>query len=267
MWRQQIFRDKITYTPDIGPSKGKEIEKPGVPSAKIAPNWGNFLEKRKEPIVEIIGKKRTSWKNQFMDQSFYRSIGKAEADIKHTYIHVSEADKEKRKLVQKQKGGLLAMLKPYNGPERRIQFKPANRGVLIFLDKADKVGSVHLLIPPILQMLKAGKLRILDSKVNDELKLAEAIRADTGIIHKKELLPYDLIELPAKKVGKKSFEAGFYYVTKLGNVITAQHESKIKAEPERKTAEKSGKTYSTKEERRLDSNDFRYILHLSAIDK
>jgi len=74
-------------------------------------------------------------------------------------------------------------------------------------------------------------------------------------------------EYRRKKVGKKSFEAGFYYVTKLGNVITAQHESKIKAEPERKTAEKSGKTYSTKEERRLDSNDFRYILHLSAIDK
>ena len=254
-WRLKIYRETAKIRRNVG---GKEnvVERPDLPIKTIAPNWSEFNSSRKEPIVEIIGKKKMNWKTSFMDQSFYKYTGNVNTKFPKLPIHKFENNK--RKIKYNPKGGTIAFLTPHDGPKRLVQIKPASEAVIIY-EEGGKIKRIRRFITPIIEMYnqenvnKKRRLDFVDQSDRDEIKKLDDLKKK-GIKYK-EVKRYDMV--PLIENGKTNF----YYVTKLGSgAITVQNEMYIKAEPER-VKSKSGYEYNKKAgERILKDEDFRLIL-------
>ena len=259
--RQKIFREEAKLKRKVS-NKEKEVTRPDMPTKKIAPNWSEFVKNKKEPIIEIVGKIKPSWKNRIMDQTFYKSIKKPVKIGKTSFIQLKEVGKtfylsskndnnkvslwvhekkdSKRTLKKKSKGGLIVYIKPKDGPERMVQIKPGTQSILIYKDKEGKVNAVREFINPVIEMYKKGNLKFVE-KENEEELLSYYNLIKNGIKFKR-VRRYDLIK----------FDGKFYFVTKLNKThrVTIQEESNIKAEPN-KVKSSSGKEYNIKETKDL----------------
>lgn len=68
-WRETIFRHRATRPRWDG--KLIEQDRPAVP--EVAPDWVEYMERRKWPLVKVLGRYPISWKRTFADQKFYQN--------------------------------------------------------------------------------------------------------------------------------------------------------------------------------------------------
>ena len=275
--RQKILREEAKIKRKVS-NKEKEVTRPDMPTKKIAPNWSEFMKTRKEPVIEVIGKVKPSWKNSIMDQTFYKYLLKPFKDnlikipnAKNTYkwigvngqtdslslpskvlsisnkkvdsskvLLVHDKDDGKRNWVSKSIGGLLVYITPKDGPKRIVQVKPATQGLLIYRNEDDKVDAVREFINPVIEMYNNGKLTFVEKENEEELlKYFNLLKKGQKF---ERIRRYDMI----------TYNSKFYYVTKINknHRVTIQEESKIKAESN-KVKSSSGKEYTRKETEEL----------------
>ena len=122
----------------------KELRRrPGLPLLDIAPDWVGFMQRRRKPIVTVLGRMKASWKRQMMDQSFYRKpdgMGDKFLTIHKPLqggISPGRRPGQRRHMVEVPKGGLLIQV-PYFDPasaqkrNRKVQVKPVASTAAIF---------------------------------------------------------------------------------------------------------------------------------------
>lgn len=105
----------------------------------LAPDWAAFVNRRRRPLVQVLGKLQASWKRQIMDQSFYQKP--ADLDVPKLKIHRSleqpTAGGQRRETQESQKGGLVIQV-PYRERVtgrrlvRKVQVKPIQSTAAIF---------------------------------------------------------------------------------------------------------------------------------------
>ena len=286
--RQKIFREEAKIKRKKG-DKEEEVTRPDMPTKRIAPYWAEFMNTRKEPIIEIIGKVKPSWKNSIIKQTFYKYLLQSfrddlikVPDVKKTYrwigvnrrtdslsppskvlsisdkridsskgLLVHEKKDGRRHLVLKSILGLLVYIKPRDGPNRIVQIHPPSQALLVYRNEDGKIDAVREFINPVIEMYNNGKLTFVEKENEDEFsKYTSLLKSGRKF---KRIRRYDMIFYNNK----------FYFITKINknHRVTIQEESKIGAEPNR-VKSSSGKNYNRKETEELSLKKLAEIIEI-----
>ena len=258
MWRNRIFRETLKdYIAKEGPNKGKKKDRPGFAIRRLAPCWEDFLKYagKDNPVVEVLGKNRVSWHNNFMDQTFGRNPDNLEATKKKMRkTEIDSNGNKKRKIMEIPKGGLSARLKPDNGPRRWVQIKPGSNCILLYKDqKSGKTKFIHGFINPIVELHKKKKITLPKKEEEEINELDNLTKSNTKLIR---LYNHQIVNLPKRE----KWEQGYYMISQLGKKsIKALPENKIKTSGERIKSKIGSKSYSKKADRRLSNSDLDYL--------
>lgn len=275
---------------------GKLGQKSGLAVPELAPDWAGFLQRRKHPLVRVLGRYPITWKSKFADLTFWRkpfvdtprirrtrllrdlqrkdfenivsqsirsvvekiaeeaglgdrgTILEAQArklageTAKRTDVErakpaaAEELEKTypglRRVQVWSQKGGSMALVRPADGPVRKVQIKPASEGIVLWQrqdGKKRKSQKLHISLIRPRPLQRFGFPRI-DKPIPDDA-------TEVG-----RLMRHQIIWLEQEPGGR----AGFFRVTKCqGSGVTVVPEEEIPAEISRRsgrtaTAEGSG---------------------------
>lgn len=241
-WRNRIFRYTLkNFVPEKGPNKDKKIDRPGMAIPNLAPHWNDFLNANEGPMVKILGKNRVSWHNRFMDLTYGLNPDNLEA--KKQSIHTkTETIKngQKRRIIKRNKGGLLAGLKPSDGPIRQVTIKPSSNYIILYKNSKNKVDFIHGFINPIVKLYNEKKIKLPEKEMEEIEMLINVNKKNSKILR---LYNHQIIKL--HKNGK--WPAGHYMISELGkNGIYVIPEDKIKTIGEKVKSKNSGKVYSKK---------------------